>query len=486
MAKKTLIASLKVVSHTNLGIIVSTEGTRSASGTRILNWTLEWGDEKSDRGSGNPPINLSHDYLNTGNYNITLNVTDNKSSNANKTITVIIITIGAPTPTPPPTNVYGPQASITCPINAIGIPAGSTTASRQTLINANPIGSIFCLEAGSHSANGSNAPKNSNIFVGQFGAVVDGTGWASSNEVDGVFSSSSADNVTIRNLIMRHLPQRGVVSYPWDGAINWIIEYCEINDCKEGIIPGNGSIIRNNKIYDCYRVGHPVLAGSAIFAGGAYPNLVSNVLIDTNEMHHFGATQKLLDATGIIWRNNYIHHSDGPAVWNDGYGDGFIAENNTLEDNNVGVMFELSFGGIIRNNIIRRSADQAVFITTSRNTEIFNNTLEDNFRAIAYFVNCLSVNQFPWNPDLSNNNAYDNTIRVPNTVGVLANFLSYSGTCVGSQPDPYVNNTKNNNFINNDYQIPDLNGFYWLYGGGLLDWTAWQAKPQDVGGSISL
>ena len=73
----------------------------------------------------------------------------------------------------PASTARGPLASITCPVGAVPIPVGSTTASRQTLINANPNGTTFCLAAGVHTANGSNTPKTGNTFIGEFGAIID-------------------------------------------------------------------------------------------------------------------------------------------------------------------------------------------------------------------------------------------------------------------------------------------------------------------------
>jgi parallel beta-helix repeat protein len=384
------------------------------------------------------------------------------------------------------TSGRGPQSSIVPPTGSVFIPAGSTTASRQTAINANPVGTTFALGAGTHTAEGVNTPKNSNTFVGEYGAIIDGTGWVSSTDTDAAFGhlNGTATNVTFKNLTIRNVPQRAIQAYPWNVTTGWLVEYCDIHTCADGIVPGNNAIIRNNLIHDCYRPANPNLSGSAVLAGGNFNTfLLSNIQFINNEMYNFGGHQKMLDATGMVWRDNYIHHADGPGIWNDGYGDGFLAEGNLIEDCGRGIHWELSFGGTIRNNTIRRSADQAVYVSTSRNTEIYNNIMEDNFRAIAYFVNCDSIGQFAWDTDTRDNYAHHNTIKVPNTANVLANFFSYSGACDVSA---YLNNSKNNDFDFNAYRVPSLTGFYWLQGGGLLDWTAWRAVPQDTNGTVTL
>ena len=94
-----------------------------------------------------------------------------------------------------------------------------------------------------------------------------------------------------------------------------------------------------------------------------------------------------------------------------------------MEDNGrIGISFEASIGATIRNNTVRRSAGDAVFISMSQNAQIYNNSLEDNFGGIDYFLNCgaLSLGE-----DVKNNAAYDNTIVVGTQSGAYANGFSY-------------------------------------------------------------
>lgn len=479
--KETRCTLALTVNH--LSVTASITATPRPS-TKIARWLVQWGDGTERQGNGHPPATLTHTYPNASAWRVFVMVWDTKGGSAwdegmasTTDGGVVFHGVGGS---------RGPQTSITCPVGAVAIAAGSTTASRQALIDANPSTTAFCLAAGVHTATGINTPKTGNTFVGEYGAIIDGTGWTSSTDTDCVFGGTGgADNVTFRNLTIRNVPQRGIQAYPWNTHTGWVVEYCEIYNCGEAIVPGNGAIINKNVLHDCYRTGHPSLTGAAVLGGGDFSapeGLLTNIQFIDNEMYNFGAHQKMLDATGMIWRNNYIHHSDGPAIWNDGYGDGFIAEDNIIEDCWRGIHWELSFGGIIRRNIFRRTGDQAVYVSTSRNTEIYNNTIEDCFRAIAYFVNCASIGQFAWDTDTRDNYAHDNTIRVPTTSGALANFFSYAGPCDVSA---YLNNSKNNDFNFNTYQVPSVSGFYWLWGAGALDWTAWQALPQDANGSVS-
>ena len=127
-----------------------------------------------------------------------------------------------------------------------------------------------------------------------------------------------------------------------------------------------------------------------------------------------------------------------------------------MEDNGRnGISFEASIGAIIRNNTVRRSAGDAVFISMSQNTQIYNNTLEANFRGINYFLYCgaLSLGE-----DVKNNAAYDNTVVVGTQSGAFASAFTYTA-CTATQLAPYMNGSKNLTFSRNTYSVPSA---HWL------------------------
>src|ERR1041385_8804682 len=67
----------------------------------------------------------------------------------------------------------GPRASITCPAGAVNIVPGQSI---QLLVNNNPAGTTFCLRAGVWNVTSSVTPKTGDSFIGEYGAVLDGTG----------------------------------------------------------------------------------------------------------------------------------------------------------------------------------------------------------------------------------------------------------------------------------------------------------------------
>jgi hypothetical protein len=154
-----------------------------------------------------------------------------------------------------------------------------------------------------------------------------------------------------------------------------------------------------------------------------------------------------------------------------------------VEDNGIGIWFEIGSGIVVRNNVVRRSGDTAVFISTSKNADIYNNTLEDNFRGITFFVNCPSVGAGAIGFDLVNTSAHDNAVTVGTQADAFAVAFNYSN-CTATQVAPYANGLKNLSFSHNTYHVPSpSSGRYW-YWANVKSWNEWQALPQDVASTV--
>ena len=46
----------------------------------------------------------------------------------------------------------------------------------------------------------------------------------------------------------------------------------------------------------------------------------------------------------------------------------------------MGIFYEISRDAIIRNNTVRRNAEAGIMLPVSKNVQIYDNTLEHNFR----------------------------------------------------------------------------------------------------------
>jgi parallel beta-helix repeat protein len=386
----------------------------------------------------------------------------------------------------------GPQQAITCPAGAVDIRPGSSI---QSIVNVYPGATTFCLRAGVHYLRNSITPKTGNVFVGEYGATLDGTGWTTADDTQGAFRAHNQDinDVTIRNLVIRKMPQRGIHAYPSailgdpGGADRWTMEYNEIAENVVGVVVPNSSVVKNNFIH--HNVGNPTSSVYVLQGGGYQLYMSKNVVFEHNEISYNSVNQKITLCPSVTFRDNFVHHNLENGIWYDGENPGSLIEGNIVEDNaGMGIFYEVSGQGIIRNNTIRRSGDSGILISTSHNVEIYGNTLENNFRGINYFVNCSKVGSSEGGFIgeefyMQNVSSHDNTIAVGTQSGALATAFGYT-SCTSTQLDAYLNGSKGLTFSYNTYHVPSRTGPYWLWGGTKY-WSQWQSLGQDVQGVIA-
>ena len=378
-----------------------------------------------------------------------------------------------------PQTGIGPQSTITCPADAVNIVPGQSI---QPLVNLHPGETTFCLRAGVHRLSSSITPKTGNTFVGEYGAILDGTGWMTADDTQAAFRAHNEDidYVTIRNLVIRHMPQHGIQAY-YVMADHWTIEYNEIASNKVGLEFAPDFTVRNNYIH--HNVGNPSSPNPAERGGGYVAVAAHNTTFDSNEIAYNGPEQKVVQSANVTFRNNFVHHNVGDGIWYDSNNNaGALIDGNRVEDNGRnGISFEASIGATIRNNTVRRNAGDAVFISMSQNARISNNSLEANFGGIEYFLNCASLSL---GQDVKNNAASNNTVVVGTQSYTYASAFSATSSCTSAQVGPYLNGSKNLTFSRNAYRVPSVTGRYWLWNLWKF-WTEWQAMGQDVGGSAS-
>ena len=266
--------------------------------------------------------------------------------------------------------VVGPQSDISCPVGAVDLPRGTDI---QRVVDAYPGGTAFCLKAGVHAITGAITPKTGDVFVGEYGAILDGTRWTTADQTQAAFRAHNQDidDVTIRNLVIQHMPQRGIHAFPWMSD-RWIVEYTEITGGQVGIQVGNQSVVRHSWIH--HNVGNP-FSPIPVERGGGYSVYQStDVLFEHNEISYNGPEQKVSLSTNVTFRDNFVHHNRWDGIWYDGDNVGSLIEGNRVEDHpGSAIFYEISGRGVIRNNVVRRSGEHGVFISTSKEVEIYNN-----------------------------------------------------------------------------------------------------------------
>jgi parallel beta-helix repeat protein len=386
------------------------------------------------------------------------------------------VTSNAP---PPPLRTVGPQATVTCPTGGVNIVPGQSI---QPLVDMHSGGTTFCLRAGVHRLTSSIRPKTGNTFVGEYGAILDGTGWSTGDGTQAAFRAQNEDidYVTIRNLVIRNMPQYGISAF-YDFSDHWTIENNEIHHCKYGIEFAPSFSIRYNSIH--HNVGNPSDPKPALRGGGYAASHASDTLFESNEIAYNGPEQKVAgNSSNVVWRNNFVHHNVSDGIWFDTDANAnALIESNRVEDNGRdGISFEASIGATIRSNTLRRNSGAAVLISMSQNAQIYNNSLEANFGGIAYFLDCAALSLVD---DVKNNAAHDNMVVVGTQSSTYASGFR-STSCTSGQLTPYLNGSKNLTFSHNTYRVPARASTRYFLWDGWKYWNEWQALGHDVAASI--
>jgi parallel beta-helix repeat protein len=382
---------------------------------------------------------------------------------------------------------------IEMPIDAVTIDPGDDI---QAAIDANPEGTTFWLTTGTHDITDSDigdnglSPKTGDLFVGQLGAILDGTSWTTTNEDAAAFYAlnDDIDDVTIQNLVIQNMPKSGVSAYK-DFSSGWTVDHCEVAYCKRtGVAMCPGFTLTNSYVHhnisDSPDDSNPALRG-----GGYTGNQCDGAIVENNEISYNGSEQKIaVNSVGVSFKNNFVHHNYKDGVWFDGDSvSNAVVEGNVIEDNGrTGVTFEVSTNATIRNNSIRRNAEEGILISLSEDIDIYGNLLADNETAIGYFLDCSRLGSGQAGNaeyDLANVSSHNNAITVG--TGTTACAVTNLGSCTPTETAPYYDGSKNLTFEDNDYVVADVSAAYWYWGTSHKTFDQWRLIPQDAGGTIT-
>ena len=251
-----------------------------------------------------------------------------------------------------------------------------------------------------------------------------------------------------------------------------------------GITGAPGSITRRNNIHHNGALG---LQGSG-----------ENILVANNEIAYngFAGYNPFWGSGGAKWvwtsklvvRDNTVHHNRGPGLWTDINNIYTLYEGNVVEDNERGGIFhEISYDATITKNIARRNGTgkdwphwttgAGIEIISSRNVEVFGNTVEDNWQGITALDDHRgSGNAGPYT--VINLNVHDNTItsRVTDDGAGRTGLVDMKGTGA-FQP------AANNRFQQNTYSLGSR-PLYFLWMGREVDEAEWRRFQQDTNGTF--
>jgi parallel beta-helix repeat protein len=314
-----------------------------------------------------------------------------------------------------------------------------------------------------------------------------------------LFKPSGADNVTIQDLIVEKYASPTAsaainLGYSPGGAENWLVTGSEVRwNHGAGIWMDMKTTARNNYVH--HNCGFGFLgSGPGIVVEGneiAYNNVSggsSSTTCGYNSYRGAGGSKWVWTETLIV-RGNFSHHNDGPGLWTDINNIYSLYENNIVEDNARGGIFhEISYDATIRNNTLRRNGTAkdwpwwttgaGIEIVSSRNVEVYGNTLEDNWQGITGLNDHRGTgNLGPYT--LINLNVHDNlvTSRISDGGGGRTGVVDTAGTEAYSP-------TANNRFQGNSYTL-GTSQMYFLWMGADRTEFDLRGYGQDTTGTFA-
>jgi hypothetical protein len=382
--------------------------------------------------------------------------------------------------------------AVTCPVSI------SPGQNIQAAVDAHPEGTTFRLKSGTYQ-NQTVIPKSGNSFIGEPGTIMDG-GLVTSYAYRVPNSSGSAvpDNITIQRIkITRYSPKFhfGAILAGGDAenenSDNWVIADCEIshNITGAGIRLGNRTQVLRNHIHHNGQIGMVGVFGDDILIEGnefAYNNTDGYSL--GNEAGGF----KVAQSSGLVVRGNWSHHNQGPGMWTDFDNVNALYEDNLVEDNaTAGIFHETSQAAVIRNNVVRRNGFSfhswlyggGIQISTSKNVEIYGNTVEENARGIVGIMQTRASSPVYGRPSLENLYVHDNTVRMTVVATTPEGHGNVSGISTDQGDESYYS-SRGNRFENNHYILGRAPKYFTWHNRELTE-AEWQALGLDVTGTFT-
>jgi len=301
---------------------------------------------------------------------------------------------------------------------------------------------------------------------------------------------SGGSGVEIRSLTVEKFGN-GVQTGAVSAGVNWVITGVDVRlNHGGGVRMGPGTIVRNSFIHHNGELG---IAGGQADCSRAKGIVLENSELSYNNTAGYnwgweaGAT-KWVHTDGLIVRNNYVHDNYGNGLWTDGFNINTVYEGNVVEDNyGAGIMHELGYAAVIRNNQIRGNAfahpyaaqgyRSGIFIAEARDVEVYGNTVENNAGGIV----ALQQDRIGDRCAIGLNNEITNLFVHDNTI-VEATGLAAGLRVTISDPSYYT--SKNNRWEENIYHLDDLNAARFLWQSGYVDAEAWRSFGLDQPGAV--
>ncbi|MPZ99440.1 MAG: right-handed parallel beta-helix repeat-containing protein [Dehalococcoidia bacterium] len=294
-----------------------------------------------------------------------------------------------------------------------------------------------------------------------------------------------ADDVTIRGLVIEKYAapaQRAAVE--GRTGTDWLVEDNELRfNHGYGLRTGHRMRALGNHIHHNGQLG----------VGGAG----ADVLIEGNEIAYNnisgfaprweGGGSKWVKTTGLVVRDNHVHHNEGPGLWTDIDNVDTLYEGNRVEYNaGKGIVHEISYAAVIRDNVVAHNGlEYDVWLWGAQIT--VQNSVDVE----------VTGNEVTVDPSSGNGIAVINQSRgtgiqgpwVSRNAWVHHNQITYLGSAgasgvVDDDGGNACDGTWNNRFDHNTYRVTGSQGGRFMYCGG-GDFAQFQERLQEANGQVT-
>ena len=273
--------------------------------------------------------------------------------------------------TPPAAAVHGSSLAPVCgnkslldggpaaaPSGAVTVPAGDNSS-----VNWSQPNTTFWFAPGAHTLGGGQfeqiVPSSGASYIGAPGAVLDGE-HTNFYAFGGTASDVRISYLTVQNFGTTGANQNeGVVNH--DSATGWTIDHSTLQDnAGAGTMLGSDNTLSDDCLKDNQQYGF-----NAYSTTGPVNLVIHHNEIVGNDTYNWEAHQtgcgctgggKFWYVNGAIITDNWVHGNHSVGLWADTDNRGFDIENNVIEDNyNCGLIYEISYNALIKNNSFVRN-----------------------------------------------------------------------------------------------------------------------------------
>ncbi len=294
-----------------------------------------------------------------------------------------------------------------------------------------------------------------------------------------------AGHVTIRGLIVEKyaIPaQFGAIGDQYPGP-NWVVEHNEVRwNHGTGISLVDGSKALENFVHDNGQKG----------IGGVGQNiLMQGNEVSSNNWAGFALSweaggAKFALSKHLTVRGNSIHDNIGEGLWCDIDCLNNLYENNAVVNNTGGgIAYEISYGAVIRNNVVRGNGlpnatwlwEAQILVQNSRDVEIYGNTVDvapDRGNGIGIIQQNRGSGAL--GPHIAANNYVHHNVIIHrrSPQGADGEVADYNQKELANQ---------NNRFDYNAYHVTDTAAPHWIWGTP-QNWEGLRRLGQEAHGTI--